>query len=290
VSGGSKTRSTTLGRQHAGRTASASLAAAPLATARTEPLPLYHRIYLLLRQGIVEGEWPPDSPMPGEHEISEAHGVSRITVRRALQQLEQEGLVLRRRGAGTFAQRPKLPKRRENLRGLFQNLLAMGAHTEVKLLEFGYVSASPPVAAALGVQPGTTVQKSVRLRSAKGVPFSHLTAWVPEEIGRHYGEKDLAVSPLLHLLEEAGAPPVRAEQVISAKLADSVIAPLLGIEAGNAMLWVRRQVFDETGRVIEVIEALYRPEMYEYQIGLVREGRQWDVSLEAMNTDISAAF
>ncbi len=278
-------RSTTLGRQHAGLAAASNGA-----RAKTEPLPLYHRIYLLLRQGIVEGEWPPDSPMPGEHEISDAHGVSRITVRRALQQLEQEGLVLRRRGAGTFAQRPKLPKRRENLRGLFQNLLAMGAHTEVKLLEFGYVSASASVAAALRVPQGTTVQKSVRLRSAGGVAFSYLTAWVPEAIGRHYTAEDLAAAPLLRLLEEAGSPPVRAEQVISAKLADSVVAPLLGVEAGNAMLWVRRQVFDDSGQVIEAIEALYRPEMYEYQIGLVREGGLWDVTLEPKNGDLGVAL
>jgi GntR family transcriptional regulator len=241
-----------------------------------EPLPLYHRVYLLLRQHITEGAWQPDIPMPGEHELAETHGVSRITVRRALQRLQQEGLVLRRHGAGTYARAPQPPKRRENLRGLLENLLAMGLRTKVKLVSFAYVAASAEVAAALEIPPGTIVQKSVRLRSVKGAPFSHLTTWVPQEIGGRYRAEDLAAKPLLHLLEAVGARAVSAEQVISAKLADSSVAPLLRIEPGSAVLWVRRQVRDASGRVIEAIEALYRPEMYEYQIEMVREGGLWE--------------
>ena len=242
-----------------------------------EPLPLYHRVYLLLRQRIVEGGWPADLAMPGEHELAETHGVSRITIRRALHRLEQEGLVLRRRGAGTFPRPPHLLRRRENLRGLIESLLAMGRRTEVTLLDFAYVPAPGEVAAALGVPAGTVVQKSMRLRAASGVPFSHLTAWVPETIGRHYGAADLAQRPLLRLLEDAGARAAAAEQVISARLADSSVAPLLHVAPGSALLWVRRQVRDPAGRVIEAIEALYRPEMYEYQIEMVRGAGVWDM-------------
>jgi GntR family transcriptional regulator len=251
-----------------------------------EPLPLYHRVYLLLRQHITEGTWHPDTPMPGEHELAETHGVSRITVRRALQRLEQEGLVLRRRGAGTYARPPQPAKRRENLRGLLENLLTMGLRTKVRLMSFAYVTAPAEVAAALEIPPGTIVQKSIRLRSVKGVPFSHLTTWVPQEIGGRYRAEDLAARPLLHLLEAVGARAVSAEQVISAKLADSSVAPLLRVEAGSALLWVRRQVRDTSGRVIEAIEALYRPEMYEYQIDMVRERGMWE---EKSRTDDETA-
>lgn len=255
----------------------------------SDPLPLYHRVYLLLRQHITEGAWPPEVPMPGEHELAETHGVSRITVRRALQRLEQEGLVLRRRGAGTYSRQPQPPKRRENLRGLIENLLAMGLHTKVKLISFDYVAATADVAEALELPVGTVVQKSVRVRSIKGAPFSHLTTWVPQEIGHRYRAQDLAARPLLQLLEEAGAQAVAAEQVISAKLADSAVAALLRVEAGSALLWVRRQVRDESGRVIEAIEALYRPDMYEYQIAMVREHGKWDVRRETSGIDVDSA-
>lgn len=246
-----------------------------LVTRTADPLPLYHRVYLLLRQEILERRWPPDGPMPGEHELAASYAVSRITVRRALQRLETEGLVQRRRGAGTFAQPPAAEPRRENLRGLIENLLAMGLRTQVRLLDFGYVPAPPEIAALLAVPAGSVVQKSIRVRSTKGVPFSHLTTWVPEAIGRQFDARDLAQRPLLALLEQAGASPASADQTISSKLADSTVAPLLGIEPGSALLWVRRQVRDTGGRVIEAIEALYRPELYAYHVSMVREGGLW---------------
>ncbi len=244
----------------------------------SEPMPLYHRVYLLLRQSIVEGEWRPDMAMPGEHELASRHGVSRITIRRAMQQLQDEQLVLRRRGAGTFAQRPQPQKRRENLRGLMENLLSMGLRTDVVLLQMEYVPAPATVAAALEVSQGVLVQKSVRLRSTAGVAFSHLTAWVPEEIGRRFQAADLAARPLLQLLEEAGVPAASAEQVISAQLADSTVAPLLGVGVGSALIWVRRTVRDGSGRVIEAIESLYRPDMYEYHLAMVQIDGRWDVA------------
>jgi GntR family transcriptional regulator len=238
--------------------------------------PLYHRIYLVLRQRVLEGRYPVDRPMPGEHELAAEYGASRITIRRALATLEEQGLVVRRRGAGTFA-RPPAPAEpvRENLRGLIENLLQMGLSTTVRLIAFDHVPATPELAALMGLAAGAEVQRSVRVRSARGQPFSHLTAWVPDAIGRRYGRDDLAARPLLALLEESGVAIARAEQTISARLADSVVAPLLGVEIGAALLWVRRQVFSPEGQVIELLEALYRPELYAYQIGLVRDGALW---------------
>lgn len=239
--------------------------------------PLYHRIYLVLRQRVLEGRYPVDRPMPSEHDLAAEYAASRITIRRALATLEAQGLVVRRRGAGTFA-RPPAPAEpvREDLRGLIENLLQMGLSTTVRLLGFEYVPATPELAALMGLAAGDPVQRSVRVRSARGQPFSYLTAWVPAEIGRRYGRHDLAARPLLALLEEHGVAIARAEQTISARLADSEVAPLLGVEIGAALLWVRRQVFAPSGQVIELLEALYRPELYAYQIGLVREGVMWN--------------
>jgi GntR family transcriptional regulator len=239
--------------------------------------PLYHRIYLVLRQMVLEGRYPPDRAMPGEHELAAEFAASRITIRRALATLEAQGLVVRRRGAGTFA-RPPAPAEplREDLRGLIENRLQWGLRTTVRLITFDYVPATPELAALMGLPGNASVQHSVRVRSTRGLPFSYLTAWVPEQIGRRYGRADLAARPLLALLEENGVAIARAEQTISARLADSTVAPLLGVEIGAALLWVRRQVYSPAGQVIEALEALYRPELYAYQIGLVRDGAMWN--------------
>jgi len=198
-------------------------------------------------------------------------GCSRITLRRALDRLESEGLVLRRRGSGTFA-RPiaSSPPIRANLRGLFENLLAMGLKTKVRLVEFAYVTASAEIAQQLELPSNTIVQKAVRVRSHRGVPFSHLTTYVPEDIGRSYQQLDLAAKPLLQLLERAGVKVSRAAQVITAKLADVSVAPLLELDIGAPLLCVKRQVRDQDDRVVEYIEALYRPDLYEYHMALSR--------------------
>lgn len=246
----------------------------PAEGAASSPVPLYHRVYVVLRQQIREGQWPPDVAMPGEHELAAAFGVSRITIRRALEQLEREGLVRRARGAGTFA-RPAAaaPPMRSNLGGLMEDLLAMGLRTTARVLDFGYLPAPPDVAAALGVAPGAVVQKSVRVRSQGGAAFSHLTTWVPEAVGRSFQRADLLRRPLLALLEAAGASAVEADQLISARLAEPATAAALGVHVGAALLSVRRVVRGGDGRAVEYLQALYRPEMYEYEMTMRRSSR-----------------
>lgn len=233
--------------------------------------PLHHQVYVVLRQQISEGVYPRDRSIPGEVELSKLFNVSRITIRRALERLKNEGLVSRRQGKGTFAE-TAIPTKpiRANLQGILENLLAMGLKTQVRVIEFGYVGASPDIAAEMQVAPGSLLQKAVRVRSYKDEPFSYLTTYVPEDIGRSYSQGDLSAQPLLALLERAGVMVSAADQTISARLADPIVAPLLGVETGAALLSVRRLVRDQTDRPVEHLQALYRPDAYEYQISMSR--------------------
>ena len=233
--------------------------------------PLHHQVYVVLRQQIEEGQYAGDKPIPSEHELSQFFNVSRITIRRALDRLKQEGFVSRTRGRGTFAQVPQAPQAiSANLRGIFENLVAMGLRTRVKLIEFGYVPAPPVIAQKLKLQPGARVQRAVRVRYHENVPFSHLTTYLPEEIGKYCDERELSDTPLLLLMERAGIKVSAADQSVSAKLADTMVAPLLGIETGSALLWVKRTVFDQNDRPVEYLHALYRPDIYEYQMSMSR--------------------
>jgi len=233
--------------------------------------PLHHKVYVILRQQIAEGRYPSDKAIPSEQELSAIFEVSRITVRRALDRLQREGLVVRFRGRGTFALEQALRSTPEvDLRGMFENLLAMGLRTKVKLLEFGDAKASPAVADALRLRPGAPVQRAVRLRIHRGTPFSHLTTYLPEDIAACCKEGDLAEKPLLLLLEQAGIKVTSGDQTISAKLADPIVAPLLEVEAGSPLISVRRTVLDQHERPVEYLDALYRPDVYEYHMHLSR--------------------
>ncbi len=235
------------------------------------PTPIYHQIYVLLRDKIYDGSYADDALLPGEQELVRSFGVSRITAKRALDELAAAGLAVRQQGRGTRVRfKAPSPPVRSSVEGLLENLLMMGLKTEVRLLEFAYVSATAPVAHALKCDDGATVQRAVRVRSVEGEPFSHLTTYVPEDIGRSYDRKDLATKPLLALLERCGVVVSSAEQTITATLADTRVAPLLEVEVGSPLLRISRIVCSQRNRPVEYITALYRPDRYQYQMMLSR--------------------
>ena len=234
-------------------------------------MPLYHQIYLIIRQKILAGDFKFDERVPSELELVAEYEVSRITARRALDELAKEGLVKRERGKGTRVQfrKPSLPLE-SSVEGLLENLLAMGLETDVALIDFEYVSANEEVARALDCKPGTIVQRAVRVRSFESGPFSYLVTYVPQDIGRNYDANDLASQPLLQLLERSGVVVEGAQQRITATLADADVADLLETEVGIALIEIRRIVTDLESRPVEYIQALYRPDRYQYQMVLSR--------------------
>lgn len=235
------------------------------------PTPLYHQIYLVLRDKILDGVFATNDMVPGEQEVVRQFGVSRITAKRALDELAADGLVVRERGRGTrVAGRPHVEPVRAGVEGLLENLIEMGLKTAVSLLSFEYAPASPDVARALQLSPGAIVQHAIRSRSIEGKPFSYLTTYVPETIGRTYSRRDLANRPLLTLLERSGVRISSAEQVISATLADPQMATALQVEVASPLLRITRVVLDQNSRPVEYIVGLYRPDRYQYRMKLDR--------------------
>lgn len=246
----------------------------PSSQGRAElPLPRYHRIYLVLREGLAEGRFPSHQPLPGEFELARRFGVSRVTLRAALGRLARDKLIVRQRGRGTFpSARPPAVPIQTNLSGLLENLLMMGLKTAVRVIELAEIVPPADVAAALRLAAHDKVQKAIRVRSYRGAPVSHLTTFVPSEVARGFGHKALAAKPLLQLLEEAGVVVTEAEQIISARLADPAVAPLLEVGIGSPLLAVTRTVYDQKRRPVELLRGLYPPERYEYRMHLNRAG------------------
>ncbi len=247
------------------------------------PTPLYHQVYLILRNKILTGEYPANAVLPSEQDTAGKFGVSRITAKRALNELASAGLVVRERGRGTkVIHHAPPPPVTGSVEGLLENLLAMGLETDVRLLVFDYVRPTPDVAAALQCENGQTVQRAVRLRLLEDVPFSYLITHVPERVGRSFSRDDLAARPLLTLLERSGVVVSRAEQTISAALADVETAPALAVELGAPLLKIDRVVFDQDERPVEHITALYRPDRYQFRMTLTRIGdestRSWSMT------------
>ena len=203
------------------------------------PVPRYHQIYLVLRERLAAGEFAADAPLPGEVELARTFGVSRMTLRAAL--------------------------------GLLENLVANGLRTVVKVIELSEVPAGGEVADALRIAVGEPVQRAVRLRSYRGSPVSHMTTFVPASVAR-FSRKELCAKPMLQLLEEKGVRLAGADQTVSARLSDPATAPLLNLTLGSPLLSVRRVVYDESGRPVQLLTGLYRPDRYHYRMHLSRAG------------------
>ena len=155
------------------------------------PTPLYHQIFSLLRDGIYDGRSPGGSYLPSEQELSSEFNVSRITAKRALDELANEGLVVREQGRGTrVCINTHSTSVRGSVKGLVHSLHANGRGS-VQLLDFDYVAAAEDVAARLGLNVGDEVQRAIRVWQGEDGPFSHLTTFVPGHLGRAWTRDDL---------------------------------------------------------------------------------------------------
>jgi GntR family transcriptional regulator len=254
-----------------------------LPLSRVDPasrVPLYHQIYVVLRNLIYSGRLGPGEVVPGEQELAESFGVSRITAKRALNEMAAAGLVVRERGRGTrVVLRPPAPSVTTSLEGWLENISLMGIATEARVLEFDYLPANEDVANALRLEPGEPVQRSVRVRSLDGESMSYLVTWLPEDIGRGFERDDLSRYALLTLLERAGVKVASARQSVSATVADPAVSAALNIDPGAPLLEVRRLVLDASDRPVEYIRVLYRPDRYRFEMDLKRvhrdEGMRW---------------
>lgn len=233
-----------------------------------------HQLFLLLKDEVVNGRLSPGAKLPGELKLAELHGVSRVTVRRAMEALAEAGLVERRPGVGTVVREQPLGATvmTASVSNLLPNMVRMSKDSRVRLIEFAYCRPSESIREELGLPPHERVQRSVRVRMTDDKPFSYLTTHVPEHIATHYDEADLATTPLFALLERSGVHIDHASQVVSATLATHAVARELDVAVGTPLIQLTRIVYDKEGQGVEHLQALYRPDRYRIQIDLCRAG------------------
>lgn len=233
--------------------------------------PLYQQIYLVMRDRILSGEYPDQSLLPSENELVAQFGVSRITAKRALNELSTEGLCDRKRGKGSqVTYRPATAPLKTDVQGLLDYLFQMNMATEGFVLSFDYIAASAEIAKVMKIEAGTEIQRSIRVRHLDGTPFSYLTTYVPGDLGRVYTREHVASQAVLTVLEKTGVQVANAEQTITATLAGAKAAESLQVKLGSPLLRIVRVVFDRENRVVEYIIGLYRPDQYQYQTLLSR--------------------
>lgn len=237
--------------------------------ARGDAIPLYHQIYLTLRDEIARGDRPYGSSMPTEMELGESYSVSRITARRALDELAAGGYVERRRRLGTrVIYRVPAKPIEANIDQAVESLIAFGQNTAVKVLEVTTQPADAAIAQKLGLAEGEPAIRAVRLRSSKGAPLGLIISHMRSGLGVSVTPERLTGTPMLALLREAGIQIGGAVQTIEAMVADPELAARLAIEPRAPVLHVERLVEDQDRRTVLVTNAFYRADRYRITLDM----------------------
>lgn len=189
--------------------------------------------------------------IPTEEKLCEMFGVSRITVRRAVSDLEQLGVVEKQPGRGTFVKEtPRQPRQQPSL-GFIDSLSKQARETEVKVLEVSVGQAPARIASQLGLADGEQAVHAVRLRSAQGLPLMVTDAWVPERVGSHITAAALKKKALFEILLAEGVKFGRVVQEVTAVSADPTYAGLLKTDVGVPLLRMVRLIYDRKRQPVQ---------------------------------------
>jgi DNA-binding GntR family transcriptional regulator len=233
----------------------------------SSPVPLYHQAAQALEQAIEDGRLPQGSKLESELDLAEQLGISRPTMRAAIKQLVDKGLLIRRRGIGTTVA-PRPVRRAVALTSLYDDLKEAGREPETRVLALEEVLCPPEIAGQLGLGPTAPVLRFDRLRTVGSDPIALMHNVVP--IGLlQIDREDLERTGLYDLFRESGIAPHVATQRVGARKAGAEEAEWLEIEPGDPVLTVTRTAYDTSGRPIEYGSHSYPAESYWLEMMLV---------------------
>lgn len=238
----------------------------PIRVDRSSPVPLYFQVAQHLEHMIESGELPMGTRLENEIDLADQLGLSRQTMRRAIEYLVGRGLLLRKRGIGTQVVQAKVTREVE-LTSLYDDLAKTGRDPSTTVVSFSTEPAPDALAAELGLAAGTPVYVFERLRFAGAEPLALMRNHVPEHLMR-LSAADLEAQGLYNLFRANGISMRIARQSIGARAATAAEARALGERKGAPLLTMERSAYDEQGRAVEHGRHVYRASRYSFDLTL----------------------
>jgi GntR family transcriptional regulator len=233
---------------------------------------LYSRVEAVLAGEITDGLVKVGGQLPTEDALIARFKVSRITVRRAIRDLVNRGLVEIRRGKGTFVAAPKITQELTELSGFVEDMHALGRKPTARVLSKEIVTADATVASQLALTQGERVVRIRRVRLADGVPLSFDETYLELEIGRKIITDNLKVEPIFTLLERKyGVPLIEAEYKLDATAADSEVAAALRVKQNSPVFRIERTSYSTNGRPVDYERLYYRSDLIRFVTRLARK-------------------
>jgi len=227
------------------------------------------RVYTALREWIDTGRYAPGEKIASEEEIGQMFGVSRITTRKAIDLLVDDDLVYRMHGKGTYVS--ENVRQRVGIDNIKKRMRAgrrRTHHSKIQKADVSVINADPRTCLDLKLPPDSKVLRASYIRTFSGQPVGYMEAFIPIKFGLEIKPVDLNSNTPLRLLEQSGVEIGSANQLISATLADSHLADLLGVLVGSPLLRIKHVVLDAAEQPVERFVAYYRADQYEHPMVL----------------------
>lgn len=233
------------------------------------PTPLYFQLFTLLKNRILNGSIPHGEQMPTEEELAKGFGVSRITAKRALDDLAAAELVERRRGKGTFViYSAAVDSVHAPLVGELEKLSNLAKQSHVQVLDVGQQLPPGDVASEMGLERGELAWRATRIRCTEDdVPYGHLISWTVG-IQKGYTRRELEKRVRLDILRENGIQIAKIEQNITAVPAQSFFADALNMQVGEATLLMVRRIYDPDNRLVDILYCHHNPRRFHFRLEL----------------------
>ncbi len=235
-------------------------------------IPYYAQLSEIIKDQISHKVWQPGEQIPGEPDLCIIYGVSRTVVRQALDEVENEGLIERRKGKGTFVAVPKISESlAQKLTGFYEDMVARGFKPVTEVLRQQVVPCNEKTAEYLEIAPGTLVIDIKRLRSVNESPVQVVTSYIPYHLCPKLADVDLTNRSLYEFLEtECHLTIARGRRYIEAVAASEADAKLLQVERGAPLVQLESITYLENGTPIEFYFARHRGDRSRFEIELVR--------------------
>jgi GntR family transcriptional regulator len=234
---------------------------------RSSPVPFYFQLSELLEQEIASGRWPPDTRLPSEPDLCHRYGVSRTTVRQALGRLEQEGLISREKGRGTFV-RASEPRSWliQTTEGFFDEFLRTGHAVTSKVLRLERAPLPRWASDALDMHPGALGVTVERVRSVDGLVALYVVNYLPEELAPVVLELDPNESLYQRLAREGGVSIIGGSRSVEAVPAGPQLARLLEVAPDHSLVYIESIAWDQDHRPVDCYRGWLRTDRMRIQI------------------------
>lgn len=234
---------------------------------RNIPISLYYQLKEELMKKIISKQWPPGEKIPSEKELCSLYGVSRITVRKALDELERSGHLVRRQGKGTFVTNISFEQRLSKFYSFSEELKQRGMEEHSRVIHFDRIPAESEIASHLGLEPQSQVFKLTRLRLVGNTPYTLETSYIPVEVCPSLSEENISSKGLYNAMRLDGVFPDRVIEKFRATALRKSEAELMGLKLRMPAMHLERVTYFGV-RTVEYCSSIVRGDFFTYTVEL----------------------